>query len=417
MDILLKSATIIDPASKHHGKKRDILIQDGVIQKIAASLPDSKSTTVTFNNLHVSQGWFDPSVSFGEPGYEERETLENGLQTAAQSGFTSVGINANTFPVTDSKSQVKFLKTKAYHSPVTVYPIGALTTKSEGIDLAELYDMHNEGAIAFYDYKKPVKNPNLLKIALQYAQNFGGLVQSFPFEKSVAKNGVVNEEENSTKLGLKGIPALAEELQIARDLYLLEYAGGSLHIPTISTEKSVKLIKEAKKKGLNVSCSVAVHNLCLTDDVLDTFDTSYKLLPPLRTQKDRKALLKGLADGTIDGITSDHNPIDIEHKRTEFDHAYFGSIGLESSFGALLSEIDLETAIKGLTGLKKVFGVDEHPIVEGEKADLTLFTPKGDWVFSEESILSTSKNASLLGYPMTGNVYGIINRNQSVINE
>ncbi|MDC8003973.1 dihydroorotase [Aureisphaera galaxeae] len=417
MDILLKSATIIDPASKHHGKKRDILIKDGVIQKIATSISDTKSTTLSFKNLHVSQGWFDPSVSFGEPGYEERETLENGLQTAAQSGYTAVAVNANTQPVTDSKSQVKFLKTKAYHSPVTVYPIGALTTKSEGVDLAELYDMHSEGAIAFYDYKKPVQNPNLLKIALQYAQNFDGLVQSFPFEKAVATKGVVNEEENSTKLGLKGIPALSEELQITRDLYLLEYTGGKLHIPTISTEKSVKLIKEAKKKGLEVTCSVAVHNLCLTDDVLDSFDTSYKLLPPLRTQKDRKALLKGLADGIIDGITSDHNPIDVENKRTEFDHAYFGSIGLESCFGAILSETDLETAIKGLTGLKKVFGVEEHPIEEGQKANLTLFSPKGDWVFSEESILSTSKNASLVGYPMQGNVYGIVNQNQWVVNE
>ncbi|GAB5399311.1 MAG: dihydroorotase [Aureisphaera sp.] len=417
MDILLKSATIIDPASKHHGKKRDVLIKDGVIQKIAASISDTKSTQLTFSNLHISQGWFDPSVSFGEPGYEERETLENGLQTAAQSGYTAVGVNANTQPVTDTKSQVKFLKTKAYHSPVTVYPIGAMTTKSEGVDLAELYDMYNEGAISFYDYKRPIKNANLLKIALQYAQNFGGLVQSFPFEKSVARNGVVNEEENSTRLGLKGIPALSEELQIIRDLHILEYTGGKLHIPTISTEKSIKLIKEAKKKGLKVTCSVAIHNLCLTDDVLDTFDTSYKLLPPLRTQKDRKALLKGLADGTIDGVTSDHDPIDVEHKRTEFDHAKFGSIGLESCFGALLGETDLETAIQGLTGLRKVFGVESTGISEGQKADLTLFNPMSDWVFSEESILSTSKNAALLGFPMKGNVYGIIHQNQLVINE
>ncbi len=417
MDILLKSATIIDPASKHHGKKRDVLIKKGVIHKIAASITDSQSTTLTFKNLHISQGWFDASVSFGEPGYEERETLENGLKTAAQSGYTAVAVNANTQPVTDSKAQVKFLKTKAYYNPVTVYPVGALTVKSEGVDLAELYDMHSEGAIAFYDYKRPLQNANLLKIALQYAQNFGGLVQSFPFEKSVAQKGVVNEEENSTRLGLKGIPALSEELQITRDLYLLEYTGGKLHIPTISTEKSVKLIKEAKKKGLDVSCSVAIHNLCLTDDLLETFDTNYKLLPPLRTQKDRKALLKGLADGTIDGVTSDHNPIDIEHKRTEFDHAYFGSIGLESCFSALLSETDVDTAVKALTGLKKVFGVDEHPVEEGQQANLTLFSPKGDWLFSEESILSTSKNAALLGHPMKGNVYGVVNQNQLIVNE
>ncbi|MEL6811705.1 MAG: dihydroorotase [Bacteroidota bacterium] len=417
MNLLLKSATIVDPASKHHGKKRDILIEKGVIQKIGASIKDTKVKAITLKDLYVSQGWFDASTSFGEPGYEERETLENGLRTAAMSGFTAVAVNANTDPITYSKSHVKYLKSKAYGNIVSLYPVGALTVASEGVDLAELYDMHNEGALSFYDYKKPVANANLMKIALLYCQNFGGLVQSFPYEKSVAAKGVVNEEENSTRLGLKGIPALSEELQIARDLYLLEYTGGKLHIPTISTQKSVELIRNAKKKGLNVSCSVAVHNLCLTDDVLDTFDTNYKVLPPLRTSKDVKALWKGLENGTIDGVTSDHNPIDIEHKRTEFDHASFGSIGLESAFGALLASSNLETTIKALTGLKKVFGLEETPINEGVEANLTLFSPKAQWVFTEESILSTSQNAALLGAPMQGSVYGIYNNSQLALNE
>jgi dihydroorotase len=275
--------------------------------------------------------------------------------------------------------------------------------------------MHNAGCISFYDYKQPVANANMLKIALQYAQNFDGLVQSFPLETSVAKNGVMNEEENSTRLGLKGIPALSEELQITRDLYLLEYTGGKLHIPTISTEKSVKLIRAAKKKGLHVSSSVAIHNLCLTDDALESFDTHYKVNPPLRTKSDVKALIKGLKDGTIDGVTSDHNPIDVEHKRTEFDHAHFGSIGLESAFGALLKATDLDTAIAGLTRLKKVFGLKEITINEGAKANLTLFSPKAKWIFTNESILSTSKNAAFLDAEMQGDVYGIFNNNQLVL--
>lgn len=415
--MLLKSATIVDPNGKHHLKKRDLLIEKGVIQKIGASISIENVTTVSLKNLHVSLGWFDSSTSFGEPGFEERETLENGLATAARSGFTALAVNANTYPVTDSKSDVKFLKSKIHNSPVDVYPIGALTVKSEGIDLAELYDMHKEGAIAFYDYQKPIANANLMKLALQYVQNFNGLVQSFPLEMSVAKNGVVNEEVNGTKLGLKGIPALSEELQIARDLYLLEYSGGKLHIPTISTEKSVQLVREAKKKGLAVSCSVSINHLYLTDDVLETFDTHYKLLPPLRTEKDRKALLKGLKDGTIDGVTSDHNPIDVEHKRTEFDHALFGSIGLESCFGALLHITDLETAVKGLTNLKKTFGIPSGEIDEGAIANLTLFDPDTEWVFGEENILSASKNAALLGQKMKGKVYGIINNMQFVNNE
>ncbi|MCH2488930.1 MAG: dihydroorotase [Flavobacteriales bacterium] len=408
MNILLKSVVIVDPTSKDHLKKRDILIEKGSISKIASTIQPSKNIKeIDLPNLHVSQGWFDSSVSFGEPGYEERETIDNGLRTAALSGFCHVAVNANTQPITDSKSAIKYLLTKATGQAVNLHPVGALSVRSKGTDMAELYDMHNEGAIAFYDYKKPVSNANLLKIALQYTQNFNGLVQSFPFDTSVARNGIVNEEVNSTRLGLKGIPALAEELQITRDLYLLEYTGGRLHIPTISTKKSVALIKEAKKKGLNVSCSVAISNLFLTDDRLESFDTRYKVLPPLRTQADVKALLKGIKDGTIDGVTSDHNPIDIEHKKTEFDHAYFGSIGLESCFGALNKLLGFESAVGMLNGLKNVFGIPSEAIEEGARATLTLFNPDPTWTFQKEDILSSSQNAALLGEQLKGRVYGI----------
>jgi dihydroorotase len=277
--------------------------------------------------------------------------------------------------------------------------------------------MQNEGAISFYDYKNPIANANLLKIALQYTQNFDGLVQSFPFEKSVARNGMVNEEVNSTRLGLKGIPALSEELQIIRDLYILEYTGGKLHIPTISTKKSVELIKDAKKKGLNITCSVAIFNLILNDDVLEGFDTNYKLLPPLRTKEDTKALLKGLKDGTIDGVTSDHNPIDVEHKKTEFEHALFGSIGLEGCFGALNIVLGTEDAVRVLTGLKNTFGISSEQIEEGNKAELTLFNPDEKWEFSEKDIVSTSKNAALLGSKPKGKPYGILSNNQLELNK
>ncbi|QQX76337.1 MULTISPECIES: dihydroorotase [Aequorivita] len=418
MKILLKSATIVDASSKHHLKNRDVLIENGKISKIAATIPSSeKVKEVSLKNLHISPGWFDSSVSFGEPGFEERETIENGLKTAAYSGFTSVAVNANSFPVTDSKGHIKFLKSKAEGNAVSLYPIGALTVGSKGTDLAELYDMQSEGAVSFYDYKNPIANANLLKIALQYTQNFDGLVQSFPFEKSVARNGMVNEEVNSTRLGLKGIPALSEELQIIRDLYILEYTGGKLHIPTISTKKSVELIKDAKKKGLNVTCSVSIFNLILTDDVLEEFDTNYKLLPPLRTKEDTKALLKGLKDGTIDGITSDHNPIDVEHKKTEFDHAHFGSIGLEGCFGALNMVLGIEESVKALTGLKKTFNIPSEKIEEGNRAELTLFNPEENWVLAEKDILSTSKNAALLGSKLKGRPYGIVSNNQLVLNK
>jgi len=417
MKIVLKSATIVDSSSAHHGKQRDVLIVNGTIEKIANSIPAADGIKeISLKNLHISQGLFDSSVSFGEPGFEERENIDNGLKTAAYSGFTSVAVNSNSYPVADSKGHIKFLKSKAENNAVNLYPIGALTFGGKGIDLAELYDMKSEGAISFYDYKNPIANANLLKIALQYCQGFDGLVQSFPFEKSVARNGVVNEELSGTRLGLKGIPALSEELQIIRDLYILEYTGGKLHIPTISTKKSVALIKDAKKKGLNVSCSVSIFNLVLTDSVLEDFDTNYKLLPPLRTNEDVKALIKGLKDGTIDGVTSDHNPLDVERKNVEFDRADFGSIGLESCFGALNNILGVDKTITALTRLKGVFGIPEVKIEEGKIAELTLFTPDETWTFTKDDITSTSKNAALLGAKLKGKAYGIISNNNLVLN-
>jgi len=416
MNLLLKSATIIDVHSKHHEKKRDILITNGTIEKIGATVknPDSRKE-ITLENLHISQGWFDSSVSFGEPGFEERETIENGLKTAAQSGFTAAALNANTNPVIDSKADIKYVLSKAKGNAVKLYPIGALTRNGNGVDLAELYDMHNAGAVAFYDYQKPVANPNLLKLALQYTQSFKGLTIAFSNDENISKNGVANEEVAATKLGLKGIPALAEELQIARNIFLLEYTGGKLHIPTISTANSVALIREAKKKGLAVSCSVSINNLLLTDDALESFNSNLKLLPPLRTKIDQKTLLKGLKDGTIDGVTSDHNPIDVEHKKMEFDHAMFGSIGLESCFGALQKVCNTTEAVNYLTGLKRIFGISEKPIEEGNNANFTLFNPDLEWTFTEDEIVSTSKNAALLGQKLKGKAYGIYANKKLII--
>ena len=417
MTLLLKAATIIDKSSPFHQQKKDILIENGVITKIANSLKSQEHfTEIKLKNLYVSQGWFDSSVCFGEPGYEERETIENGLNTAAKSGFTAVAVNPNTYPVADNKSTIEFLKNKACNFATKLYPIGNLTKAAESKDIAELYDMQNYGAVAFGDYNKPVCNPNLLKIALQYAQNFNGLVMSFPQDNSIASEGLVNEEINSTKLGLKGIPALAEELQIARDLFILEYTGGKLHIPTISTEKSVKLIKEAKKKGLNVTCSVAAHHLVLTDDELHSFDANTKVLPPLRTSKDTKALQKGLIEGAIDMVTSDHNPIDIEHKKVEYINAKFGTIGLESLFGALNKLVPLDVLITALTqNPRKRFNIETTSINEGEKANLTLFNPEFEYEFKESNILSASKNSIFMNKKMNGKVYGIIANNKTIL--
>ena len=417
MNTIIRDAKIIDSESPFHNQTVDILIVDGSIKKIGTSLPNTENTTeVKLDNLHVSQGWFDSSVSLGEPGFEERETIANGLDVAARSGFTAIALQPNSYPIMDNQSQINFVKSKANGYATQLFPIGALTKGSDGKDMTELFDMKNAGAVAFGDYNKSLDNANLLKIALQYVQDFDGLVIAFAEDSNIKGSGVANEGIVSTRLGLKGIPNLAEELQIARNFFLLEYTGGKLHIPTISTAKSVQLIKDAKAKGLNVTCSVAVHHLALTDSTLEGFDTRYKVSPPLRTEIDRKALLAGILDNTIDMITSDHNPIDIEHKKMEFDLAKNGTIGLESAFGALLTVLPLEKVIEKLTAGKATFGIESQTIAEGSKANITLFNPDGKSKFVKENILSKSKNSAFLGIEIKGKAYGIYNQGKLVLN-
>ena len=417
MNLLVKSAVIIAKGNPLHRKKRDILIIKGIITKIASAIAnDRKIKEITLPNLHVSIGWFDTSVSFGEPGYEERETIKNGLQTAAKSGFTAVAVNSNTQPVTDNKASVTFLINEAKSFATELYPIGSFTTNRDGIDMAEFYDMKKSGAIAFDDYKRAIKNPNLLKTALRYVQAFDGLLMSFPQDKMIANNGTANESSQTLRLGFKGSPNLAEELQIARDIYLLEYAGGRLHIPTITTKKSVKLISDAQKKGLRISCSVTAHHLCLTDGELVNFNSNYKVSPPLRTAQDCNALQKGVKEGTISVITSDHQPIDIDNKKKEFSHAKSGTIGLESLFGVVNSIFELDDFMETITTKPRIlFDLSQPEIKEGFAANLTFFNPDKQNTFTEENILSTSKNSAFIGKELKGEVYGIFNKNQLVL--
>jgi len=417
MNILLRSARIIDKNSRYHNQVKDILIQNGIIVKIGKKLELPKNCKeIKLDNLHVSNGWFDSSVSLGEPGYEERENLFHGLEVAAKSGFTKIALNPNTNPFIDNKSAVEFLIQKSTDSAVKLYPIANLTQKAAGKEMAELYDMQNSGAIAFGDYNKPVDNVNLLKIALLYAQNFDGLVLSFPQDGNIGTHGLVNESENTTRLGLNSIPNLSEELQVSRDLSVLEYTGGKLHIPTISTSKSVQLIKDAKKKGMDVTCSVSAHHIYLTDSEIKSFDTNYKVSPPLRSEKDVKSMIKGINDGTIDMIVSDHNPIDIENKNVEFENGVDGTIGLESMFGSIGKKLDLNQVIVCLTENPcKRFNLPISIIDEGEKADLTLFDPTLEYIFENEHILSKSKNSAFLGKGLKGKAYGIYAKNKLVL--
>ena len=410
MNVLLKSATIIAPDTpEYHKKKRDILIKNGRIDKIAASIKNAgKIRTVDLPNLHVSPGWFDSGVCYGEPGFEERETLAHGLKVAAISGFTDIILQPNTNPLPDTSSDIVFLKKLAAGHACNLFPLGTLTQASSGNDLAELYDMHNAGAVGFYDYKRSISHANVLKIALQYTSNFDGLVLSFPMDEDLGSDGVVHEGSVSTSLGLRGIPALAEEMRIARDLSILEYAGGKLHIPTLSTAGSVDLIREAKSRGLDVSCSVSIHNLWGSDEALTSFESHFKILPPLRTKEDRKALRDGLRKGIIDMLVSDHTPMNVERKRVEFEQASYGSLGLEASFGVLNAIYSTPTAVSILLRGRERFGLTTPVIKRGETAKLTLFDPDTRWEYTEEDCRSTSKNSMFFGTRLKGKVYGII---------
>ncbi|MAQ00369.1 MAG: dihydroorotase [Flavobacteriaceae bacterium] len=418
MNLLIRSATVIDKKSEFHNQTLDILIRGGIISDIDKNIKNSKNyKELKLNNLSISNGWFDYSVCTGEPGYEERDNLLNTLNVAAKSGFTSLGIQPDTNPIIDKCTEVEYLKSLASKSNIDIHPIGALTKQSTGNELAEILEMGDSGAIAFGDFKKPIENPNLLKLALLYCKNQNYPIFSFPFEKKLNIDGVINEGITSTLLGLKGIPAISEEINIKRDLTILEYTGGRLHIPTISTAKSVDIIRKAKSKKLNVTCSTSINNLFFSDLNVLNFNTNFKVLPPLRSENDIDALIIGVKDGTIDLVTSDHNPLNIELKNLEFDNANFGSIGLESFFGALNKLFSTKMSIDILTRGKKIFNIHNSIIKIGELANFTLFNPLKDYIFKKEHIHSISKNSIFIDIKLKGFVYGTISNGKLTINE
>ena len=412
MNVLIKAAKILDASSPHHNTIQDIYIADGVIQKMGKNLsfPDAKQ--ISFKNLHVSQGWFDSSVSFGEPGYEERETIAHGLDVAASSGFTHIALNTNTDPKPDSRADIAFLLEQANGSPVRLYPKARITTSESESKLAPLRELQVTGAVCFSNHKSALANANILKLALQYTHDFDGLVESFAFNQDMGNGGVMHEGVVSTSLGLTGIPSVVEEMQIKRDLDILSYTNGKLHIPTLSTKDAIPLIKQAKKAGLDVSTSVSIHNLFFTDKALEGFNANAKLLPPLREQTDSKALQKALKDGTIDMVTSDHQPLNSELKYVELDLAHFGSIGLEHSLGCLLSMFDVAVVVDILTRGKARFGITANPIREGATADVSLFTPDGKETVTKAAIKSTSKNSLFMNQALPGKVFGVIAQNK-----
>lgn len=420
MNVLIKQAKVICPQSSFHNKTVDILIENGNITQIKKNISQSDVKTIEQDNLMVSIGWLDMQANLCDPGFEFKEDIESGLKAAASGGFTGVCVMSGTNPPLHNKAQIEYIINRGKNNLVDVFPVGTISQNQEGKDMSEMYDMKMAGAVGFSDYKNAVKDAGLVLHALQYSDNIGSLIITHCDDKSISHGGQMNEGETSTSLGLKGIPGLAEELMLQRNLTVLEYSGGKLHIPTISTKGSVELIKKAKANGLHVTCGVAAHNLLLDDSVLHDFDSNYKVNPPLRNKKDVDALRKALENGIIDVVVSDHSPQDIESKDLEFDLADNGIISLQTTFATALSALKgehIDVLVEALTTKpREIIGSEIPKIEEGEKANLTLFTTKEETNLSEKDILSKSKNSPFIGKTLTGKVIGSVNNNKGYWN-
>jgi dihydroorotase len=426
MKLTIKSALIIDKNSRHHLKKRDLIIRDGIITAIGNDLK-SEGQVIEGKSIRVSPGWFDMRANFCDPGLEYKEDIISGCLAAAAGGFTGVAILPNTKPVIQSKNEISYVLDKAKNCVTDVYPYGSVTRDNLGEELTEMIDQYNAGAIAFTDGEKPLWNTDIIYKTLQYLRKIDGLVINKPEDKYLNMLGLMHEGKTNALLGLKGMPRIAEEVMIERDIRILDYAGGRLHFSNISTADSVKLIRQARKRGLNLTCDIAACQIALEDSALIDFDTNLKLNPPLREKSDIKALVAGLLDGSIDAVVSSHSPQDTEGKRMEYDMAEYGMIGLQTVY-PLLNEVLTDKEIPGdrndelIVDLlsfnpRNILKIPVPEISEGVQANLTLYDNKLEWKLDNATNRSKSLNSPFWEKNLTGKVIGICNKGAYLSNE
>lgn len=412
MKILIRSALIVSPQSPFHKKKKNVLIQNGRIEEIGDK-NYSADRIIEAEGMILSAGWFDLGAFVGDPGLEQKEDLLSLCKTAAAGGFTEVAVLPNTHPTVQSKNEVSYITSNNENRLVQIHALAAVTKNCKGEELTEMIDLHEAGAVAFTDGLKPVWHTDIFLKSLQYLQKFDGLLIDQPEDTWLNMFGQMHEGPESTMLGLKGMPRIAEEVAIGKNLELLAYAGGRLHVAKLSTAKSIDLIRQAKKKGLQVSCDIAAYQPLYTDEVLHDFDTNYKVNPPLREKADQDALIKGLKDGTIDVLVSNHVPHDVESKFLEFDLAEFGLINMQtfaSQVTSLSRFVEMEDLIEKVTDAPRRLLKRPLVVVDVDsKANLTLFDPNHEWIFSAEANFSKAKNSPWLGNTVKGKVVAVFN--------
>ena len=403
-------------------QKMDVLIKRGRIERIARKIVEESARKMESGNLCISAGWLDIGTRLMEPGMEDVDNLQSLCRSAAAGGFTGLAVFPNTNPVADHRGSIETILNRASGELVELFPIGAITTGTEGLDLAELTDMREGGAIAFSDGLRSIQHAGVMKRALRYVTTLNALIINHPDDKSLRETGIMNESGESAYLGLKGIPALAEEIMLNRDIRLCDYTESACMAHLISTQESVRLVKKAKQQDIRVLASVSWHNLVETDKALRDFDPMHKVLPPLRGKGDQSALIKGLAEDIIDCIVSNHQPMDVEEKKKAFLYAGYGALGLEQMFGVLMTRVGdklpLEKWIEKLAeGPRKTLGLEPLIIDEGLPANITVFDPDREWTFEPGHVKSRSGNAPYLGEKLKGRVLGVLARGKFSGNE
>ena len=411
MKYFLPSVHITDSSSSFDGKQLDVRWEDGKITEMGLDLqPRNDEQVLPVKGAHISQGWIDLHADFGTPGHEDAESLETGAAAALQGGFTDIAITPNTFPVLDNGALIRSVRSAALDQPIQIHAVGAATHGLRGETMSEIYDMVQSGAVAVSTDKTPSDNSAALVSLARYTHQIGIPLMVFPFHKNLSQQGWVHEGTTAIQLGLRGIPSISETSAIDQLLQIASYYNVPMHFSFISTEDGVRRIRKAKKNGIPVTADVALANLLFDESVLTDFDTRFKVLPPIRSSKDREALINGVLDGTIDAITSDHRPKTVEQKKTSFQDADYGAIGLEFCYPALSEILPTEALVRALTAGRQILGFEKTTLEAGYSGPLTVFAPETSVQFEHVNTKSKSKNSPLYHRLFSGSVRGVVSR-------